>query len=200
MLLKLTSEHHQHLQFLNSIEQDVAIEFASISLKFLNSGINKKVIKSAAQKLGVSIETVENCILGIMQLFLEATKSKLNEEEFFDSMIVHNFSTELSKSLQSLYREQVKETRSKLKQNAPALSTYKNLEWRLDVKLASRALYNQLDPSILLKLATDDSDGSNKIELLKVDISMLNKLISELEMALSEDKVKHVQRFLRNIT
>ena len=200
MLLKLTSEHHQHLQFLNSIEQDVAIEFASISLKFLNSGINKKVIKSAAQKLGVSIETVENCILGIMQLFLEATKSKLNEEEFFDSMIVHNFSTELSKSLQSLYREQVKETRSKLKQNAPTLSTYKNLEWRLDVKLASRALYNQLDPSILLKLATDDSDGSNKIELLKVDISMLNKLISELEMALSEDKVKHVQRFLRNIT
>ena len=200
MLLKLTSEHHQHLQFLNSIEQDVAIEFASISLKFLNSGINKKVIKSAAQKLGVSIETVENCILGIMQLFLEATKSKLNEEEFFDSMIVHNFSTELSKSLQSLYREQVKETRSKLKQNAPTLSTYKNLEWRLDVKLASRALYNQLDPSILLKLATDGSDGSNKIELLKVDISMLNKLISELEMALSEDKVKHVQRFLRNIT
>ena len=200
MLLKLTSEHHQHLQFLNSIEQDVAIEFASISLKFLNSGINKKTIKSAAQKLGVSIETVENCILGIMQLFLEATKSKLNEEEFFDSMIVHNFSTELSKSLQSLYGEQVKETRSKLKQNAPKLATYKNLEWRLDVKLASRALYNQLDPSILLKLATDDSNGSNQIELLKVDISMLNKLISELEMALSEDKVKHVQRFLRNIT
>jgi len=200
MLLKLTSEHHQHLQFLNSIEQDVAIEFVSISIKFLSSGINRKVVKSAAQKLSVSVEIVENCILGIMHLFLEATKSKLSEEEFFDSMIVHCFSSELSKSLQDIYREHVKETRLKLKQNAPKLSSYKNLEWRLDVKLASRSLYNQLDPSILLKLATDISDGSSQTELLKISIPMLNKIISELEMALSEDKVKHVQRFLRNIT
>ena len=199
MLLKLSSDHLEHLEFLKKIDVDVAIEFANISLQFLQNGINKKMFKAASQKLNVEISVVENSIFGLMQLFLEASKMKLNDLDFYDSLMVHSFSSELATMIKDLYLQNVKSLSSNLKVNMPQLPRYKNLEWRLDIKLASRSLYNQLSPAILLKLAVENHVGT-ETKLLQTDLSTLHHMIAEIEDALNQSKSKHVQRFIRNLS
>ena len=199
MLLKLTTDHHSHLSLLNNVDTEVATEFAALAIQFLTSstGINRKLFKSASNKLQIDAETVENCIVGLMHLFVEAAKSKISEVDFHDSVVVHGFSDELATGLQTLYAAEAKRIVGRLR--APVLPRYKTMEWRLDVKLASRSLHNQLEPAVLLKLAVEDHAGVVD-KLVKVDVPMLHHMIAELEAALVENKSKHVQRFVRNIT
>lgn len=199
MLLKLSNEHHKHLKFLQQIDDDVAKEFAAIALQFLQNGIKDKTFRSVAQKLKVEVEVIENCIMALMQLFVEVTKVKLNDVDLQDSLIVHGFSTEFATTFKDLYRDQAKNMGVRLAAKAPKLPRYKNMEWRLDIKLASRSLYNQLEPSVLLKLAIENHSGS-ETKLLCADVPTLLHMISELEDAIVEDKTKHVQRFVRNLS
>ena len=55
-----------------------------------------------------------------------------------------------------LYQENCQEIRSILSEMAMDLPHYHNLEWRLDVQVASRALQRQAHPSVLLRLHTKD--------------------------------------------
>lgn len=77
-------------------------------------------------------------------------------------------------------------------------ASYHNLEWRLDVQLASRTLRRQVNPVFLLKL--DVQDGSAiKSHILQTDPANLIHLTEQLEAALSEMKTAYVRRIVRNI-
>ena len=58
-----------------------------------------------------------------------------------------------------LYQENCHEIRSILSEMSMDLPHYHNLEWRLDVQLASRALQRQAQPSVLFRLHTRDGGG-----------------------------------------
>ena len=60
-------------------------------------------------------------------------------------------------SLTQLYQENCHEVRAILSQMTMDLPHYHNLEWRLDVQLASRSLQQQADPSLTLRLHTKDN-------------------------------------------
>uniref|UniRef100_A0AAZ3R5V5 COMM domain-containing protein n=1 Tax=Oncorhynchus tshawytscha TaxID=74940 RepID=A0AAZ3R5V5_ONCTS len=167
--------------------------------QFLRKGTNPKIYEGAARKLSVDAETVQHGVEGLMYLLTESSKLMISEVDFQDSVLVLGFTEELNHLLQQLYLENRKEIRHILGELTPSLPHYHNLEWRLDVQLASRALRQQVKPTVTMKLHLEESGGDKSAKVLQTDPATLMHLIQELEKALAELKTTHCRRILRNI-
>ncbi|KAJ8418895.1 hypothetical protein AAFF_G00003940 [Aldrovandia affinis] len=198
MLLVLTDEHKEHLGFLPEVDSAVVGEFGRIAVEFLRKGSNPKIYEGAARKLNVTVDTVQHGVEGLMYLLAESSKLMISEVDFQDSILVLGFSEELNTVLLQLYLDNRKEIRHILSELAPSLPHYHNLEWRLDVQLASRALRQQVKPVVTLKLHLE-TDGEQSARVLQTDPATLLHIIQELEQALAEVKTNHCRRILRNI-
>ncbi|KAL4630781.1 COMM domain-containing protein 2 [Arapaima gigas] len=198
MLLVLSEEHKEHLAFLPEVDSAVVGEFGRIAVEFIRKGSNPKTYEGAARKLNVAVETVQHGVEGLMYLLAESSKLMISEVDFQDSVLVLGFSEELNKVLLQLYLDNRKEIRLILSELAPSLPHYHNLEWRLDVQLASRALRQQIKPMVSFQLQLD-SNGTRSYHTLQTDPATLLHLIQELEQALAEVKTNHCRRILRNI-
>ncbi|XP_030647612.1 COMM domain-containing protein 2 [Chanos chanos] len=198
MLLVLSDEHKEHLGFLTEVDTAVVGEFGRIAVEFLRKGSNPKIYEGAARKLDVPAETVQHGVEGLMYLLTESSKLMISEMDFQDSVLVLGFSQELNERLLQLYLENRKEIRQILSELSPSLPHYHNLEWRLDVQLASRALRHQVKPTVTMKLHLE-SGGIRNARVLQTDPATLLHLIQELERGLAELKSNHCRRILRNI-
>ncbi|KAM9478857.1 COMM domain-containing protein 2 [Salvelinus alpinus] len=199
MLLVLSDEHKEHLGFLPEVDSAVVGEFGRIAVEFLRKGTNPKIYEGAARKLSVDAETVQHGVEGLMYLLTESSKLMISEVDFQDSVLVLGFTEELNQLLLQLYLENRKEIRHILGELTPSLPHYHNLEWRLDVQLASRALRQQVKPTVTMKLHLEESGGDKSAKVLQTDPATLMHLIQELEKALAELKTTHCRRILRNI-
>nr|CAB3232805.1 COMM domain-containing protein 2-like [Phallusia mammillata] len=198
MFLRLSPENLQHLEFLRDAEDHLVQEFGSISLQFLANGINRKIFKAAAQKLEVDVGIIERAVIGLMKLFSEASKNGLEGTDFYDSLIALEFSNTNAETLNKLYSDCSKDTRHILAQCAPSLPVYEDLEWRLDVRLATRSLHQQLTPNVLLKFHITDGEKS-EMKVMQTDPMNLIHTTRVLEEALEELKSNHVRRIVRTI-
>ncbi|KAK9401202.1 COMM domain-containing protein 2 [Crotalus adamanteus] len=138
MLLVLSEEHKEHLGFLPQVESSVVNEFGRIAIEFLRKGTNPKVYEGAAKKLNVNSETIQHGVEGLTYLLTESSKLMISEIDFQDSILVLQFPEELNALLLQLYLDNRKEIRNILSELTPKFPSYHNLEWRLDVQLASR--------------------------------------------------------------
>ncbi|XP_068675952.1 COMM domain-containing protein 2-like [Montipora capricornis] len=199
MLLILSEEQKEHLRFLTSLEIDVVLEFARISLDFILKGSsNPKIFQAAAQKLGVDSKTVKNGISGLQHVFNESSRLMIGEIDFQDSILTMGFSEEVIAELLKMYLANRKEIRSILVEMTMAIPHYHDLEWRFDVELASRSLRHQTNPIIVMRLHT--KEGEKKIaDILQTDPVNLIHLTNELENAIQEMKTAHCRRIVRNI-
>ncbi|XP_029285629.1 COMM domain-containing protein 2 isoform X2 [Cottoperca gobio] len=201
MLLVLSEEHKEHLAFLPQVDAAVG-EFGRIALEFLRRGTNPKIYEGAARKLCVPVEMVQHGVEGLMFLMTESSKHMISEVDFLDSVLVLGFGEELNQTLLQLYLQHHSQIRSILSQLPSNLPAYHNLEWRLDVQLASRAVRQQVVPMLTLRLLlTGGGNGGNDRSgrVLQTDPSTLLHLISTLEAALAAMKTSHARRIFRNI-
>lgn len=202
MLLVLSEDHKEHLAFLPKVDAAVVREFGRIALEFLRRGTNPKIYEGAARKLCVSVQMVQHGVEGLMFLMTESAKHMLSEVDFLDSVLVLGFGEELNQTLLQLYLEHHSQIRSILNQLPSNLPTYHNLEWRLDVQLASRSVRQQVIPTLTMRLLLTkgcDSCSDHSSRVLQTDPSTLLHLISTLEAALAAIKTSHARRILRNI-
>ncbi|KAG9494273.1 COMM domain-containing protein 2 [Eleutherodactylus coqui] len=198
MLLVLSDEHRAHLQILTQVEGAVVGEFGRIAVEFLRKGSNPKVYEGAARKLEVSSTTIQEAVEGLTYLLTESSKLMISDIDFQDSVLVLGFPEELNKVLLQLYLENRKEIRQILSELEPNLPQYHNLEWRLDVQLASRSLRHQIKPTVTMKLHLKENDEL-ETSVLQTDPATLVHIIQELEQALAEMKTNHCRRIVRNI-
>ncbi|KAG8580834.1 hypothetical protein GDO81_007435 [Engystomops pustulosus] len=198
MLLVLSDEHRAHLQILTQVESAVVGEFGRIAVEFLRKGSNPKVYEGAARKLEVSSTTIQQAVEGLTYLLTESSKLLISEIDFQDSVLVLGFPEDLNKVLLQLYLDNRKEIRRILSELEPNPPHYHNLEWRLDVQLASRSLRHQIKPTITMKLHLKE-DNELKTSILQTDPATLVHIIQELEQALAEMKTNHCRRIVRNI-
>ncbi|XP_061680153.1 COMM domain-containing protein 2 isoform X2 [Syngnathoides biaculeatus] len=176
MLLVLSEEHKEHLTFLSKVD--------------------------AAGKLSVPVETVQHGVEALMYLVSQSSKHMLSEVDFVDSLLTLEFGDEHNQSLLQMYLQHRSEIRAILSLVPPSLPAYHNLEWRLDVQLASRALRRQAVPALTTKLHLTHGPGSGtdvRGRVLRLDLGTLLHLISILEGALRASKSTHARRILRNI-
>ncbi|XP_013914918.1 PREDICTED: COMM domain-containing protein 2 [Thamnophis sirtalis] len=198
MLLVLSEEHKEHLGFLPQVESSVVNEFGRIAIEFLRKGTNPKVYEGAARKLNVSSETIQHGVEGLTYLLTESSKLMISEIDFQDSILVLQFPEELNALLLQLYLDNRKEIRNILSELTPKLPSYHNLEWRLDVQLASRSLRQQIKPAVTLKLHLNENENQTT-KILQTDPATLLHLIQQMEQALGEMKTNHCRRIVRNI-
>ncbi|KAG8445338.1 hypothetical protein GDO86_010210 [Hymenochirus boettgeri] len=123
---------------------------------------------------------------------------QISEIDFQDSVLVLGFPEEINKILLQLYLDNRKEIRQILTELEPALPHYHNMEWRLDVQLASRSLRHQIKPTVTMKLNLKQNEELST-KVLQTDPATLLHLIQELEEALAEMKTNHCRRIVRNI-
>ncbi|XP_019727318.1 COMM domain-containing protein 2 [Hippocampus comes] len=202
MLLVLSEEHKEHLNFLNKVDAAVVGEFGRIALEFIMRGTSPKVYEGAARKLSVPVEVVRHGVEGLMYLMTQSSKHMLSEVDFVDSVLSLEFGDELNQRLLQMYQQHRSEIRSILSLVSTSLPAYHNLEWRLDVQLASRSLRQQVAPTLATKLHLTHGRGSGteqSCRVLHMDLGTLLHLISILEGALSTLKSTHARRILRNI-
>ncbi|XP_042271566.1 COMM domain-containing protein 2 isoform X1 [Thunnus albacares] len=202
MLLVLSEDHKEHLAFLPKVDAAVVGEFGRIALEFLRRGTSPKIYEGAARKLCVPVEMVQHGVEGLMFLMTESSKHMISEVDFLDSVMVLGFVEELNQILLQLYLQhhnQIRNVLSLLPSNLPA---YHNVEWRLDVQLASRSVRQQAIPMLTLRLLLMRGCGSctdHNSRVLQTDPSTLLHLIATLEAALTAMKTSHTRRILRNI-
>lgn len=77
--------------------------------------------------------------------------------------------------------------------------SFDDLEWRLDIKLASRSLRKCVDPEILIKLNLKKDSNTSETHILQTDIVNLTHLTNTLEEALNEIKTNYCRRIFRNV-
>eukprot|EP00128_Syssomonas_multiformis_P011791 Colp12_sorted_trinity150504_noHs@2778 len=147
--------------------------------------------------------TIQNAVEGLIYLLTESAKLQISEVDFLDSVLILGFNEELNRLLYDTYVNNRKEIRNILSAMSMALPSYQDLDWRIDVQLASRSLRNQTVPNIILKLDTKDSGGviGSKVEstILQTDPAGLAHITSVLEGALGELKSGYTRRIQRNI-
>lgn len=199
MLLILSEQQKEHLKFLTSLEFDVVLEFARISLdSILKGSSNPKIFQAAAQKLGVDINTVKNGISGLQHVLTESSRLMIGEIDFQDSVMTLGFSEEVIAALLKIYLENRKEIRNILGEMSLGIAHYHDLEWRFDVELASRSLQHQTNPVVIMRLHTKEGEKKSA-EIVQTDPVNLVHLTSELENAMQEMKTAHCRRIVRNI-
>ncbi|XP_053315265.1 COMM domain-containing protein 2 isoform X2 [Spea bombifrons] len=188
----------QARKLLKGASRNIVGEFGRIAVEFLRKGSNPKVYEGAARKLDVSSTSIQQAVDGLTYLLTESSKLMISEIDFQDSVLVLGFPEELNKVLLQFYLDNRKEIRKILSELEPSLPHYHNMEWRLDVQLASRSLRHQIKPTVTMKLhLKQDEDVSTKV--LQTDPATLLHLIQELEQALAEMKTNHCRRIVRNI-
>jgi COMM domain containing 2 len=79
------------------------------------------------------------------------------------------------------------------------VKSFNDLEWRIDVKLATKSLQKQIDPEIILKLNLKSNENKSEIHILQTDIVNLVHLTNCLDDALNEMKSNYCRRIFKNL-
>lgn len=199
MLLLLDDEQKSSLRLLSQFDIQVAAELAKRAVEFIKKGVVSKIYQNASQKLGIEAAALQRCIEALMYVLCESCKLSLSEIDFRDSLMILDLPEELRKELLDIYLQNRKEVRAILSESSVHLPEYRDLEWRIDVQLASRALRRQVQPSVLLRLHTSASGQGDSCQLLQTDPGNLLHLTEVLEDALQEARSQHSRRIMRNI-
>eukprot|EP00048_Salpingoeca_helianthica_P016636 m.233395 g.233395 ORF g.233395 m.233395 type:complete len:163 (+) comp19124_c0_seq1:126-614(+) len=159
----------------------------------MEKGIGPNIYQNVSKKLQLPAETVQQAIEGIMYLYTECSKLQVSEMDFHDSMMTVGFPEDLIQLLQSVYVANIVRMRAFLSKISMGVPSYENLQWRLDVQIASRTLRGHVEPSVVLQLQTSD----DKQHTMATDPATLAHITQQLEAALKELKSAHFRRSTR---
>ena len=166
--------------------------------------------------LKIDVNATRLTVEALSYFFVEAAKKNAVELDFIDSALLVGFQPPAAKHLWSEFQSNVKALRLTLSKISMELPHYHNLEWRLDVQVASRMLRRQLNPTFLVDLQIKNGEGSSGLiyvlyvfadddcaeleqHLLQTDPATLMHMTQVLEGALNEMKTAYARRIVRNI-
>lgn len=141
----------------------------------------------------------------------------MKEKEVNESLVLAGVKPESIGEIERVVNANSAHVRSNLSGMRLRPVEYSNLEWRVDVNLASRATRETVEPEIVLKLDLksaprdnnnndnddddEDTDAQADItsEILKTDVVNLVHMTNCLDEALNEIKTHYVRRVMKNI-
>ena len=123
---------------------------------------------------------------------------KLKEKEINESLVLSGLKPELIAEVEQNVNSNLKQIRTNLTGMRLNTVEYSNLEWRVDLNLASRSARETVEPEIILKLDLKSGEETSS-EILKTDVVNLVHLTNSLEDALNEIKTHYVRRVMKNI-
>uniref|UniRef100_A0A182K691 COMM domain-containing protein n=1 Tax=Anopheles christyi TaxID=43041 RepID=A0A182K691_9DIPT len=217
-------DQSKQLRFLLDQPEEVLIEFCKLAIEYINSGINEKKCTVAAKKLSSTYEIVRGALEGLVALLIDSTKLALSEREF-TSVVQTALDTINEKQTEILW--QFITSKRNLVDNVLRASCqdelyFRDLEWRIEGRIASRTLRSQATPVIKMKFHLDTEcvseyreklhsepvDEMPEIEsakptptrrevLAETDPIMLQHMIQVLEQGLLEARTRRVRNYVK---
>lgn len=170
MLLSLDETVKEHLNVLNFFDENVVAEFCKISINYLSKGgkVGEKSLQSAANKLELEFLQVKNAVEALTHTLVLCAGGDLDSADVVDSLLTAGLDAGVAGAIEKCFTENRRFLRDAVLETAaqagPAgdIPHYKDLEWRIQVEIGSRALRNQFVPKVLCKLKTTSRGASNK--------------------------------------
>ncbi|XP_055547117.1 COMM domain-containing protein 2 [Wyeomyia smithii] len=205
----------KHLKFALDQPEEVLVEFCKLAIEYISNGINEKKCTIAAKKLETTFDTIKSCIEALVCLLIDCTKMHISEQDF-QTLKTIDFTESQIDILWQFVSSKRKLVENILKNSPDSELHFRDLEWRLEAKVASRVLHQQATPIIAMKLHLDSEvvnehkeklsqepngtgDLSTRREiLLQTDPTSLVHLIQVLEQALIDSKTHRVRNFVKS--
>ena len=213
-LIKL--EQDNHLKFVVNQPDEVLIEFCRIAIDYISNGVNEKKYQIAAKKLETSFETIKSTIEALVCLLIDCTKVHVKQSDLEESLKTLNFTDSQVSILWQFISSKRLLVQNILKLSNVADLRFRDLEWRLEARIASRAIESQAVPIITMKLHLDtetvnahketlqaketEMPITRKEVLLQTDPTNLSHIIQVLEQALIDSKTHRVRNIVNSFT
>ncbi|XP_060645233.1 uncharacterized protein LOC132783935 [Drosophila nasuta] len=185
--LRLSQEERDHLALLQRPASEV-VELCKSAFDYLVNGPNLERYELLAKKCSGSVEsaTIQHAVEALISLLIHVT-TNMSEHSNIRQLL-----PELGEDVQEVLEQFVNSKRSFVEGSIKSanIRAYRlvNLEWRLEVRTASRCLLQQSNVVITMKLYLHTEPKNENRELLEIDTTER----SERELsAMQEDERRH---------
>ncbi|KAH8264638.1 hypothetical protein KR038_011257 [Drosophila bunnanda] len=191
--LRLSQKQRDHLTLLQRPASDV-VELCKSAFDYLINGPNPSRYEAMAKKYSGSSspEAVQRAVEALISLLISVTtRVSASSSAHMESVLRQTF-PELSSDVLEVLEQFVTSKRNFVEGSIKSanIRAYRlvNLNWRLEVRTASRSLLDQCTVCIVMKLYLHTEPKNENRELLSVDLSER----SEQELAtMEEDERRH---------
>jgi len=181
-----------------SLGDEVFQQFVDLSTKAILHGFSLSAATKAAKTLGTDANSIQMQIHALSQLllFLVEKRAVVSFTDFANLEDIP-WSDKKIKMFHDNYVANRELLRTTI-ENTPGTRSYRSLDWRLDVQLASRCVYNRVDPVFLFELETTEENGKGSNRLLfESDFANVQHLRKQLQSALEETRQMHYRSVSR---
>ncbi|XP_055695505.1 COMM domain-containing protein 2 [Lutzomyia longipalpis] len=211
MLFFIKNSQKDRLLFLSQQPPEVIVDFCKLALDYLANGPNEKKYSIAAQKLNVVQEDVGSTVECLLSLLIDCAAFNVTEADFQELSSL-KFSSEQIAILWQFVTNKNEYVRSLLQSRQRHDYRFRDLEWRLDARVASRSNLSQATPQITMKFHLDretinehkdriydttDTSSSRKQIVVSTDPCNLTHIIATLENALQQSKTHRTRNFVK---
>lgn len=210
----LKNEQKEHLRIVREIPTEDVVDLCKSAFEYLTIGPNTAKYDQLAKKYCYTSEKIQASIEALIMLLIDATKAKATDISDFENLRKDGFSPDVI----AIFIQFVNSKRLLIEGSIKTanLRAYRliNLEWRLDVRIASRCLLKQSTVFVIMKLnlhkepknenrdlinleknkpVHSDEIANRKDVLVQTDVNSLVHIISVLEEALLESRSRRVR-------
>lgn len=222
----IKSLQKSHLTPLIKFEAQDVITLCKVAFDYLANGPEQQqmVYKVIAQKYGTEFkpEDIQLAVEALISLLIDATKAKVNDKDVRKPLVVAGFRDETVDILTQFVTSKRNFIEGSIKNANIRAYRLVNLEWRLEVKLASRAVmkqtqvlvtmklylhtepknenrdlldYDNASPTVSSKIHEDEKRNRRDL-LVQTDLSSLTYMIHTLENALMESRSRRIRNIV----
>ncbi|XP_031638302.1 COMM domain-containing protein 2 [Contarinia nasturtii] len=168
----INTEQREHLKLLRENSPEVAIEICKVTLDYMNNGSNTNKFQAIATKLNTTTAALQDAINALIMLQLNSIKTNVTEDEF-SQIEQTGFTKEHISILWQFVTSKKEYVRNVLDQISLVEYRFRDLEWRLEGRVASRSLIQQSIPFITIKFHLD----SEKVDENKSPLGLIEQPI-----------------------
>ncbi|KAL2636265.1 hypothetical protein R1flu_007744 [Riccia fluitans] len=183
----------------------VVHEFAKVAVTgLLKFETSSKGFAKAAKQLQTSVEAVSQAVSAVSNIYSRASRANLSHQQLVDFLTIQGYGEVLRQALADYFVERVGELRELASVAILRLPTYRSVDWRLDVQVASRTLRNQSTPVFVISVRTRpprvvrSDEDETKVLFVEAKYVTLKAVCSQLELAIGESRsAAHGHRVMR---
>ncbi|KAI8129523.1 hypothetical protein FF38_13558 [Lucilia cuprina] len=215
-----------HLQPLTKCETPDVITLCKVAFDYLAHGPEQQqeIYQAIANKYDKQFERaeVQLAVEALISLLIEATKAKADESELKKPLTLAGFQEDTVDILTQFMTSKRNFIEGSIKTANIRAYRLVNIEWRLEVRLASRAVMKQSQVFVTMKLylhtepknenrdlledvedaltpVHEDEKRNRKDLLVQTDLNTLNYMIHSLEEALMESRSRRIRNIVEAI-
>uniref|UniRef100_A0A336N418 CSON010558 protein n=1 Tax=Culicoides sonorensis TaxID=179676 RepID=A0A336N418_CULSO len=202
----------EEVEFIKKRSVEALVKLCKLAFDCIKSGFDEEKNKVVAENFGQTPEFIKTIVEILLEFLIDAVKFNWNENNLQPLINNYNFNAEQISVLSQFVESKREIIETLLKQNQAHDLRFRQLEWRLEARIASRSLHSQAVPLVTMKLHLDSETCPEKLEslhssdnpnstkreiIMQTDPNNLVHIIDQLEQALQESRTHRTRNFVK---